>query len=49
MTDLLVWGRIVHVASAGRIVRWVATENIVHLVAAGTLTMVLAGAMEDIK
>jgi hypothetical protein len=49
MTNLLVLGRIVRVAGAGRIVRLVITENIVHSVAAVTLTMVLAGAKEDIK
>jgi len=47
--NLLVLGRIVGVAGAGRIVCLVVTENIVHLVAAVTLTMVLAGVKEDFK
>jgi len=47
--NLLVLGRIVGVAGAGRIVFLVVTENIVHLVAAVTLRMVLADVKEDIN
>ena len=47
--NLLVLGKIVGVAGAGRIVCLVVTENIVHLVVAVTLTMVLAGVKENIK
>jgi len=46
---LLVLGRIVGVAGAGRIVCLVVTENTVHLVAAVMLTLVLEGVKEDIK
>jgi len=46
---LLVSGRIVRATSAGRFVRFVDTENVVHLIATVTLTMVLAGVKEDIK
>jgi glutamine synthetase len=49
MVNLLVVGRIVGVAGAGRMVRFVDTENNVHLEVAVTLTMVLAGFKEDIK
>ena len=47
--NLLVLGRIVDVAGAGRIVCLAVTDNTVHLVAAVTLRMVLAGVKEDIK
>jgi len=47
--NLLVLGRVVREAGAGRIVRLVDTENIVLSVAAVTLKIVLAGVKEDIN